>query len=317
MKIVFLDEDTVVLNGDVNLDGVKALGEYEAHELAPTDDPLPYCGNAEIIIVNKVKITRERIEKLPELKLICEAATGYDNVDVEAARKHGIHVTNVAGYAKTAVVQHVFAMILSFATKIYSYYQDVLAGEWQKSKVFDLLRYETFELVGRTLGIIGFGSIGQGIAGIAEAFGMKVMVHDVVDISSAGYENSDLDTILMESDIVSVMCPLTDQTRNLIDAGALRKMKSSAILINTARGGIVNEQDLADALNSGVIAGAGVDTLSKEPPKDGNPLLGEVKNLIITPHSAWSTRDTRQRLMDMVVAKIEQYERGDFEGFIV
>ena len=181
MKIVFLDEDTVVLNDDVDLGGVKALGEYKAHELAPTDDPLPYCRDAEIIIVNKVRITRERIEKLPKLKLICEAATGYDNVDIEAAREHGIHVTNVAGYAKTAVVQHVFAMILSFATKIYSYYKDVLAGEWQKSKVFDLLRYETFELVGRTLGIIGFGSIGRGIANIAESFGMKVIVHDVVD----------------------------------------------------------------------------------------------------------------------------------------
>lgn len=317
MKIVFLDEDTVVLNGDIDLSGVKALGEYEAHELVPTDDPLPYCQDAEIIIVNKVRMTRERIEKLLKLKLICEAATGYDNVDIEAVREHGIHVTNVAGYAKTAVVQHVFAIILSFATKIYSYYQDVLAGEWQKSKVFDLLTYETFELVGKTLGIIGFGSIGQGIAKIAESFGMKVMAHDVVDISSTGYENHDLDTVLKESDILSVMCPLSDQTRNLIDAEALRKMKSTAILVNTARGGIVNEQDLADALNSGIIAGAGVDTLSREPPKDGNPLLGNVKNLIITPHSAWSTRDARQRLMDMVVKKIEQYRRGNFEGFIV
>ena len=299
MKIVFLDEDTVVLNGDVDLSRVKSLGTYE------------------VVIVNKVRMTRERIEKLPKLKLICEAATGYDNVDIEAAKEHGIHVTNVAGYAKTAVVQHVFAMILSFATKIYSYYQDVLAGEWQKSKVFDLLTYETFELVGKTLGIIGFGSIGQGIARIAESFGMKVMAHDVVDISSTGYKNHDLDTVFKESDILSVMCPLTDQTRNLIDAEALRKMKTTAILINTARGGIVNEQDLADALNSGIIAGAGVDTLSREPPKNGNPLLGDVKNLIMTPHSAWSTRDTRQRLMDMVVKKIEQYRKGNFKGFIV
>jgi glycerate dehydrogenase len=316
MKIVFLDEDTVVLNGDVDMSGVQSLGEYAAYELGPDDDPLPLCDDAEIIIVNKVKLTRKRIEILPKLKLICEAATGYDNIDIEAARERGIHVANVAGYAKTAVVQHVFAMILSFATRIHSYHRDVLAGEWQKSKTFDLLKYRTFELVGRTLGIIGFGSIGQGIAKVAEAFGMKVMVHDVVDIGSTGYDNHRLEEVLNQSDVVSVMCPLTEQTRNLIDAQALRKMKPSAILINTARGGIVNEQDLADALNSGVLAAAGVDTLSKEPPRDGNPLLGKVKNLIITPHSAWSTRDARQRLMDIVVKKIEQYRAGDFEGFI-
>jgi glycerate dehydrogenase len=317
MKIVFLDEDTVVLNDDVDLSRVQSLGEYEAYELAPNDDPLPYCDDAEVIIVNKVRMTRERIDKLPRLKLICVAATGYDNIDLEAARACGIHVANAAGYAKTAVVQHVFAMILSFATRIHSYHRDVLDGEWQKSKTFDLLTYSTFELVGRTLGIIGFGSIGQGIAEIAEAFGMNVMVHDVVDISSTGYENHRIDEVLRQSDVVSVMCPLTEQTRNLIDARALRKMKPSAILINTARGGIVHEQDLAEALNSGVIAAAGVDTLSKEPPRDGNPLLGKVKNLIITPHSAWSTRDARQRLMDIVVQKIEQYRAGDFEGFIV
>lgn len=317
MKIVFLDEDTVVLHGDVDLSRVKALGEYAAYELAPTADPLPYCQDAEIIIVNKVRMSRENIEKLPKLRLICEAATGYDNIDIEAAQDCGVHVTNVAGYAKTAVAQHVFAMILSFATKIFSYYQDVLAGEWQKSKTFDLLKYDTFELGGRILGIIGFGSIGQGIAKIAEAFGMEILVHDVVDISSTGYRNHSLDEVLKGADIVSVMCPLTDQTKNLIDAAALKKMKPTAILINTARGGIVNESDLAEALNSGVIAGAGVDTLTKEPPMEGNPLLEPVKNLIITPHSAWSTRDARQRLMDIVVQKIEQYRKDDFEGFIV
>jgi glycerate dehydrogenase len=317
MNIVFLDEDTVVLKGDVDLSGLRGLGEYAAYELAPGDDPLPFCGDAEVIIVNKVRLTRERMEKLPNLKLICEAATGYDNIDIGAARELGIRVSNVAGYAKTAVVQHVFAMILSFTTKIFEYNRDVRAGEWQKSKTFDLLKYHTFELSGLILGIIGFGSIGRGIAGVGEAFGMEVMVHDVVDIESTGYTNFGLDEVLTRADVVSIMCPLTDQTRNLINAKALKRMKPSAILINTARGGIVNEQDLADALNQGVIAGAGVDTLSKEPPKDGNPLLGEVKNLLLTPHSAWSTRNARQRLMDIVKEKIERYRVGDFEGFIV
>jgi glycerate dehydrogenase len=317
MKIVFLDQDTVVLNGDVDLSGLESLGEYEAHELAPADDPVPCSTHAEVVIVNKVRMTRERIEKLPDLKLIGVAATGYDNVDIEAARERGIHVTNVAGYARDSVVQHVFSMILGFATRIHDYRQDVRAGEWQKSKSFHLLKYETFELHGRTLGVVGFGSIGRGVVEIAEAFHMKVMVHDAVDISSTGYKNYSLDEVLMQSDFVSVNCPLTEQTRNLIDARSFEKMKSTAFLINTARGGIVNEEDLAVALNRGLIAGAGVDTLSKEPPGGGNPLLGKMKNLIITPHCAWSTRESRQRLMDALVQKVEQYRRGDYEGFIV
>ena len=317
MNIVFLDSDTVILNNDIDFSQLKALGDYKDYELSPNDDPVPYCKDAEVIIVNKVKMTRKRIEQLPNLKLICEAATGYDNINIKAAKDNDIHVANVSGYAKTAVVQHVFAMILSFATKIYSYYNDVRKGEWQKSKTFDLLKYYTFELAGKTLGIIGFGSIGKGIAKIAEAFSMKVMVNDVVDISGTDYKNYTLDEVLKQADIVSIMCPFTEQTKNLINAEALRKMKKTAILINTARGGIVNEYDLVKALNSGEIAGAAVDTLSKEPPTDGNPLLGEVKNLIVTPHSAWSTRETRQKLIDKVVEKIRNYIDGNFDGFIV
>jgi glycerate dehydrogenase len=317
MNIVFLDEDTVVLEGDIDLGGVKALGDYRAYELAPIDDPLPFCGDAEVVIVNKVRMTRERLQGLPKLKIICQAATGYDNVDIKAAKDLGIRVTNVADYARTAVIQHVFAMILAFAQRIHDYSRDVQAGEWQKSKTFDLLKYHTFELTGKVLGIVGFGSIGRGIAKIAEAFGMEVVVYDVVDVSATGYRNHTIEEVLLRSDVVSVMCPLTDKTRNLINMDALKKMKRTAILVNTARGGIVNEQDLADALNRGIIAGAGVDTLSKEPPSGGNPLLGKVRNLILTPHSAWSTREARQRLMDIVVAKIKQYKTGDFQGFIV
>jgi glycerate dehydrogenase len=317
MQIVFLDEDTVVLNEDIDLSRVQALGQYEACMLSPSDDPVPSCRNADVVIVNKVRMSRNAMEQLPSLRLICVAATGYDNIDLQAARERGVHVSNVTGYATKTVVQHVFAMLLNLSNRIQSYHHDVQRGEWQKSKMFGLLKYPTFELAGKTFGVIGFGAIGREAARIAEAFGMKVMAHDVVDLTDTGYENHSLDETLAASDVLSVHCPLTEHTRNLIDAGSLDKMKKTAILINAARGGIINERDLANALNSGSIAGAGVDTLSVEPPVDGNPLLGEVKNLIITPHSAWSARDARQRLMDMVVERIESFKNGSRDGLIV
>jgi glycerate dehydrogenase len=317
MNIVFLDEPTVILGDDIDLSGVKALGDYRAYALTPADDPLPYCGDAEVVIVNKVNLTRERLERLPKLRIVCLAATGYDNVDVEAAKEFGIRVTNAADYAKMAVIQHVFAMILAFAQRVHEYSRDVQEGEWQRSKTFDLLKHHTFELDGKVLGIIGFGSIGRGIAKVAEAFGMKVIVNDVVDVSASGYGNRSIDEVLTQSDVVSINCPLTDRTKNLIDMAALMKMKRTAILINTARGGIVNEQDLADALTEGLLAGAGVDTLSQEPPREGNPLLGQVKNLIITPHTAWTTREARQRLMDTVAEKIRLYRAGNLREFVV
>jgi glycerate dehydrogenase len=317
MNIVFLDEDTVSLGGDIDLGGLKALGDYRACALTPADDPLPCGGDAEVLITNKVKLTRERLESLPRLGLVCLAATGYDNVDVEAAKDLGIRVTNAADYARASVVQHVFAMILAFAQRIHDYSREVQAGEWQKSKTFDLLKYHTFELDGKVIGIIGFGSIGRRVANVAESFGMKVVVNDTADVSASGYRNLSIDELLAESDVVSVNCPLTDKTRNLIHMTVLKKMKRTAILINTARGGIVNEQDLADALNEGLIAGAGVDTLSQEPPRGGNPLLGKVKNLVVTPHTAWTTREARQRLMDIVAEKIRMYKAGNLREFVV
>jgi glycerate dehydrogenase len=264
-----------------------------------------------------VGINGKHIDLLPELELICEAATGYDNIDLQGARERGVHVSNVAGYATDTVVQHVFAMVLCFTNRSLSYHDEVMRGEWQKSKMFCLLKYHTFELAGKTFGVIGLGTIGRKAAHVAETFGMRVMAHDIADMSGTGYENHTLDEVIEASDVLSVHCPLTDKTRNLIDAGFLRSMKKTALLINTARGGIVNENDLAEALNRGEIAGAGVDTLSVEPPVDGNPLLGEVKNLIITPHSAWSARDARQRLMNMVAERIESFREGNREGLIV
>ncbi len=317
MKIVFLDEDTVVLNRDIDLSRIRALGQYEGYSLLPSDNPVHFCSDAEVIIVNKVRINREHIDQLQKLELISVAATGYDNIDIQAAAERSVHVSNVAGYASETVVQHVFAMVLCFSNRIMSYHDDVIRGEWQKSKMFGLLKYHTFELAGKTFGIIGFGAIGRKAAHIAEAFGMHVSVYEVAGLSGTKYENQTLDEVLEESDVLSVHCPLTEKTRNLINAGSLRRMKKTSVLINTARGGIVNERDLADALNRGEIAGAGVDTLSVEPPVEGNPLLGDVKNLIITPHSAWTARDARQRLMNKVADRIESFSEGNREGLIV
>jgi len=317
MKIAFLDEDTVSLNGDVDLSSIKALGTYRGYSLLPFDNPIPSCKDADIVIANKVNMSRNILEQLPQLELICVAATGYDNIDVQAAKQLGIHVSNVAGYATKTVVQHVFAMILMFSNRILSYQENVHRGAWQKSKMFGLLRYYTFELHGRVFGIIGFGAIGREAARIAEAFGMRVMASDIIDIEHFGYENHSVDEVLSASDIISLHCPLTEHTKNLINRESIEKMKTTAILINTARGGIIHEQDLARALKDGRIAGAGVDTLSVEPPVDENPLLGGVPNLIITPHSAWSARDARQRLMDMIAERIKRFKRGDYEGLIV
>jgi glycerate dehydrogenase len=317
VKIVFLDENTVTLEGDIDLSGLRALGEYRRFSILPDDDPVPPSGGADVMIVNKVKVTRRAMRELSGLRLICLAATGYDNVDIEAAREMGIRVANVAGYARHSVAQHVFAMILNFATRVHDYHRDVQRGEWQKSKTFVLLKYPAFELAGKTIGIVGFGAIGSQVARIAEAFGMHVLIHDPADIPDSRYENVDLEVLLANADVVSLNCPLTEGTKNLINESSLKMMKSNAFLVNTARGGIVDEPALARALAAGEIAGAGVDTISAEPPGEHSPLLAGVPNLIVTPHTAWSTRDARQRLVDAIVENIRKFSRGDFEGFVV
>jgi glycerate dehydrogenase len=284
MKIVFLDSSTMILNDDVDLSPLRALGELVCHAGSSGDEVVERSGDAETVIVNKVKMTREVIKKLPALKHIAVIATGYNNVDVKAASKSGIRVTNVRG-------------------------RDIKNGAWQKSSSFSLLTYPTFELAGRTIGIIGFGAIGRGVAEIACGFGMKVLVYDVADIGETEYQIASLDEIFTQADIVTLHCPLTDGNKYMINGDVLKKMKKSALLINTARGPLVDQTALAKALNGGEIAGAGIDVLDEEPPKD-NPLLKDVKNLILSPHSAWSTREARQRLVDEVAENIKTYAEG-------
>lgn len=309
MKIVFLDESTVTLD-DIDFSALSALGDYVGYDNSSEDEIPQRAAGADVIIANKAPMTRAVIESLDALKLITVIATGYNNVDVTAAKARRVTVCNVAGYAATTVPQHAFALILNLATRVHQYHADVRAGDWRKASSFTILRYRTFELAGKTIGIIGFGAIGRGTARIADGFGMEVLVHDIRETRDAGYPTADLDTLLRAADVVTIHCPLTDRTRNLIDAAALAKMKPSAILINTARGGIVDEQALADALNADRLAGAGFDVLTQEPPARGNVLL-DVKNIIIiTPHAAWSTVEARQRLVNETAANIKALADG-------
>ncbi len=316
MKIVFPDESTIPFNDDIDFSVFRQLGDYVGYSHSTEEEIIERAAGAEVVIPNKVRMTPRVIGSLDSLQLIAEIATGYDNVDLDAAKKSGVTVCNVAGYASNTVPQHTFALILNLATKAHLYHRDVMAGEWAQASSFNLLNYHAFELRGLTIGIIGFGTIGRGVARIAEGFGMRVLAHDVIGIHGAEYSNTDLETIFRESDFVTVHSPLTDQTRNLIDADVLNKMKPTAMIINTARGGIVDEEALAAALNSGRIAGAGFDVLTSEPPTHGNVLL-DAKNVIITPHCAWSTREARQKLVDETAENIQAFFAGQPRNVVV
>ena len=316
MKIVFPDESTISLNNDIDFSVFEGLGDYVGYSHLSEDEIIERVAGAEVVIPNKVLITSRVIESLDSLRLIAEIATGYDNVDLEAAREKGVTVCNVGGYAANTVPQHTFALILNLATKAHLYHADVMAGEWARANSFNLLNYPAFELSGLTIGIIGFGTIGRGVARIAEGFGMRVLAYDIIEIIGSDYTNTDLITIFRESDFVTVHSPLTDHTRNLIDADVLSRMKPTAMIINTARGGIVDEKALAAALNSGRIAGAGFDVLTIEPPVDGNVLL-DAKNVIITPHCAWSARQARQKLVDETGENIRAFFAGTPRNVIV
>lgn len=314
MNLTFLDQATITL-GDIDFSGIQALGTYREYPNSTESQVIERAANADVIIANKAPITKLVLETLKKIKLVAIVATGYNNVDIAAARLKGVTVCNVAGYAVSTVPQHTFALILNLVTKAYQYYRDIQSGKWHDAASFTLLSYPTFELAGKTIGIIGFGAIGRQVAKIAEAFDMRVLIFDLCDLKDSRYKRVDLDTLLKSSDVITLHCPLTEQTQNLIDAAALAKMKRTALLINTARGGIVDEQALANALNSGRLAGAGIDVLTQEPPKNGNILL-TAKNVILTPHSAWSTVEARQRLIDETVRNIKAYFEGNPQNVV-
>jgi glycerate dehydrogenase len=255
---------------------------------------------------------------LPRLRLIAQAATGSDNIDLAWCREHGLPVTNIRGYAARAVPEHVFMLLLALRRQLLTYRADVLAGAWQRWSTFSYFVHPIRDLAGSTLGLIGRGSLGQGVARLAEAFGMRVLWGERRGATAVRQGYVSFEHLLAEADAVSLHCPLDERTRGMIGEPELRAMKSTAVLINTARGGLVDEAALLHALRAGWIAGAGFDVLSKEPPRDGNPLLAvDLPNLIVTPHVAWASDEAMQTLADQLIDNIEAFVRGEERNRVV
>ncbi len=310
MKIVILDGFT--LNpGDLDWAPVEELGEVVYYERTAPEEVVARVGFADAVLTNKVKLTRETINHLPNLRYIGVTATGYNIVDVATARAKGITVTNVPAYSTESVAQHTFALVLELATHVGLHSRSVQDGDWAASPDFSYWRRPLVELHGRTFGIVGLGKIGQAVARIALAMGMRVIAshkHPQRD-AMQGVTFVDLPTVFQESDVVSLHCPLSDSNKGFVNREMLGKMKKSAFFINVSRGGLVNEIDLADALNSGRIAGAGLDVLTEEPAAAENPLV-QARNCIITPHIAWATQAARRRLMGVVVENLKAFLDG-------
>lgn len=306
MKIVVLDGYT--LNpGDLSWDELKAIGEVEIYDRTAGDQIISRARDAEIVLTNKTVLMAPEIEKLPKLRYIGVLATGFNVVDIDTAKKRGIIVTNVPAYSTMSVAQHVFALILEFYNGTGSLSDSVRNGRWSRCVDYCYWDKPLNEIAGSTIGIVGFGRIGKAVAGIAEKFEMKVIVNEITEVT--GYDNLPLDELLAQSDIVTLHCPLTPDTKEIINGKRLSLMKSSALLVNCARGQLIAEHDLADALNKGRIAGAALDVLSVEPPPPDNPLL-RARNCIITPHVAWATFEARKRLMKMAVDNVRCFIEG-------
>ncbi len=310
MKIVMLDAHTAN-PGDMSWAPFEQIAPCEIHPRTPAAETVARCAGAEIVITNKAPMTREIIAQLPDLKYIGVIATGFNVVDIVAAKERGIVVTNVPGYGTPAVAQQVFALILELANHVGHAAADVRDGGWTRCPDFCYWDHPIIELAGKTLGIIGYGGIGEAVARVGSAFGMRVLAsrRKWPSPPPAGIEAADTDTIFREADVISLHCPLTDDTKHLINARTLALMKKTAVLINTGRGPLVDENALAAALNAGTIAGAGLDVLSAEPPKEPNPLI-TAKNCLITPHVAWASREARTRLITACAANVRAFLEG-------
>lgn len=311
MLSVFLDRDSLD-RSDLDFgDLERVLPDLRYYAATTPDEIAARIEAAEVVISNKVMLDAAAIQQAPRLKLIAVAATGVNNVDLEAAAARGITVCNCRGHVTPAVVQHVFALLLALCTRWPDYQQAVRDGRWQRASQFCLLDFPIRELAGKTLGIVGYGELGRGVARVAEAFGMQVLVAQRPGTVEALADRAPLPALLPQVDVLSLHCPLTPATRGLIGAWELALMRRDAILINTARGGLVDEALLADALRRGALGGAGVDVLSLEPPANGNPLLApDIPNLIVTPHCAWGSRESRQRLVGQLAENVRGFLAG-------
>jgi glycerate dehydrogenase len=299
--------------GDLSWDALRAFGEVVVYDRTPAADAAARAHAADAVLMNKTPLPADTLARLPQLKYIGVLATGYNVVDIEAARGQGITVTNVPTYGTASVAQFAFALLLELCHNVRLHADAVRAGEWSRNADWSFWKSPLIELEGKTMGVVGFGRIGRGVGRIADAMGMRVIANDTYQVDSPPYRGfrwAALDELLRESDVVSLHSPLLPETRGMIHAGTLALMKPSAFLINTSRGPLVVDQDLAGALNTGRLAGAGLDVLSVEPPAETNPLLS-ARNCLVTPHIAWATREARARLMDAVAGNISAWISGN------
>ncbi len=313
---VFLDLDSLT-RGDLDLTALESvLPEWQFYGQTDPGELKQRLAEATVVVSNKVPILAEHLLQAKKIRLICVSATGTDNIDIEAASTRDIDVCNVRGYATASVTQHVFSLILALTTRLPDYCRAVRSGQWENSKHFCMLDYPIAELAGKTMGIIGYGVLGKAVAKIARAFGMQVMIAARPGMPACEGRIV-LDELLSRVDILTIHCPLANNTRDLIGKRELAKMKQGALLINTARGGIVDEGVLANALREGHLGGAGVDVLSIEPPREDSPLLAQdIPNLIVTPHIAWASREARQRLVDKVAGNIRAWLSGQAQNLV-
>lgn len=316
MRIVVLDGYTAN-PGDLDWSAIESLAPLTVYDRTDDADIVARARDAEILLTNKTALSRAVIESLPQLKFIGVLATGVNVVDLEAAKARGIPVCNVPEYSTPNVAQAVFALVLELTNHTGHHDRTVHEGRWSRCADFCYWDGELVELAGLTLGIVGYGRIGAAVARVGRAFDMRILAHRRSGSGSieGGGAYTDLDTLFRESDVVSLHCPLTPETKEMVNAPRLGQMKPTAFLINTARGGLVNEADLAAALNACTIAGAGLDVLSVEPPPASNPLL-TAKNCIITPHIAWATRNARRRLLDVTAANVRAFLAGTLQNCV-
>jgi glycerate dehydrogenase len=311
MKIVVLDGYT--LNpGDISWDGLKKFGDVVIYDRTPTEKIVERALEAQIVFTNKTPINEEALDSLTSLKFIGVLATGYNIVNIDAAKARGIVVANVPGYGTTSVVQLTFALLLELCHHVQRHSDAVRQGKWASSADWSFWDYPLMELAGKTIGIIGFGRIGQQVGDVATSFGMSIIGnsrHWSDQSQRKNFRWAEIPELLSQSDVVSIHCPLLPETKGLINKESIKKMKSCAFLLNTSRGPIIVDEDLADALNNDVIAGAGIDVLSVEPPSKDNPLF-KTKNCIITPHIAWATKEARLRLMEITVGNLAAFIDG-------
>ncbi|MGE5468903.1 MAG: D-2-hydroxyacid dehydrogenase [Ignavibacteria bacterium] len=310
-RVVFLESDSI----RAQVRRPAFAHEWREYPKTAPDEVFERLQDATIAITNKVALRGELLARLPQLQLIAEAATGTDNIDIAWCRSHGVAVCNIPGYAARTVPEHVMMLMLALRRQLLAYRADIVAGKWQEAPMFCFFDHPIRDLHGSTLGLVGRGSLGQGVARLAQAFGMRVLWSERKGATTVRDGHVPFETVIAEADVVSLHCPLNDATRGLVGEAELRAMKRSAILINTGRGGLVDETALVRALTEGWIAGAGFDVLSKEPPREGNPLLAPevlaLPNFLLTPHVAWASGDAMQALADQLIHNIEAFANGE------